>query len=129
MDRRAAPLNRCPDARTLLPAYVEGELGNADARRVAGHLEICAACRREEAGYRLALGAIASAPKRESPADLFYGFQAKLEAGSRPSRNRMRRLRLASGAAAMVLVVAVSTAAVMKLSAPKSPAVARVQPR
>ena len=106
-------MNRCPDARTLLPAYVEGELGYAEARRVAGHLEICAACRREEAGYRLALGAIASAPKHESPADLFYGFQAKLEAGGRPSLNRMRQLRLASAAAAMILVVAVSTAAVM----------------
>lgn len=108
-------MNRCPDARDLLPAYVEGELGNAEARRVSGHLEICSACRQEEVAYRRALGAIASAPRRESPGDLFYGFQAKLDAANRGAGRQLRQLRTAAGAAVLVLVVGVSTAAVINL--------------
>src|SRR5205807_10184285 len=55
-DRRTGPLSRCPEARELLPGYVEGELTAAERTRVSGHLALCHACRREEAQYRAALG-------------------------------------------------------------------------
>ena len=37
----------CKQARELLPAYVDSEIGLSDARALEAHLETCAACRAE----------------------------------------------------------------------------------
>ncbi len=123
MDRKTGPLNRCPDARALLPAYVEGELNSADTRRVAGHLQICASCRREEAACRHALSALRAAPRRESPGDLFYGFQAKLEGYNRRAAGRMRQVRFAGSVAVLLLVVGFATASVTRMLRRETPPV------
>jgi hypothetical protein len=123
MDRKTGPLNRCPDARALLPAYVENELDTAETGRVAGHLQICASCRREEAAFRHALTALGAAPRRDAPGDLFYGFQAKLEGRNRRSNRRFRQLRLAGSAAALLLIVGFATAQVTRMIRRETPPV------
>ncbi len=109
MDRRAA-LSRCPDARLLLPAYIEGELSGAEHDRVVSHLAICASCRREAETYRHALKQLHSVPRREPPRDLYAGFTARWAEHEAVRQRRSLQLRFASMAAAVLLVVGVAAA-------------------
>ena len=52
----------CRRVKGRLPAYVEGSLEIRIARRVAGHLVDCPACRREEKMLALLMGAIGDLP-------------------------------------------------------------------
>jgi hypothetical protein len=97
---------RCPDARALLPAYVENELSAIELRLVQGHLDICSACRNEEASYRLALSALSAAP-RPAHGDLYAGLSARLDNLERPASFRPRQLRWVATAACLLLVVGV----------------------
>jgi hypothetical protein len=109
MDRNTGRLSRCPDARALLPAYVEDELEASERRRVAGHLELCSACRAEEAQYRGALGLLGAPREPLRPErDLYAGFAAKLERYERKSYVRQRQLRWAGSFACLLLVVTAS---------------------
>lgn len=110
-DRKGAAVNRCPDARALLPAYVENELSGMERARVQGHLDICSACRTEEATYRVALGALSAAPK-PAHGDLYYGLAAKLDALERRPVFRPRQLRWAGALACLVLAVGVGATVV-----------------
>ena len=105
MDKSMGRSSRCPDARVLLPAYVEGELDAAELSRVTGHLESCSECRAEEAQYRQVLGALGASREPLRPGDLYTGFAAKLERYERRTLLRQRQLRWASGFACLLLVV------------------------
>jgi hypothetical protein len=107
-DRNTGRLSRCPDARALLPAYVEGELSSVEQCGVASHLELCAACRAEEAQYRGALGMLSAPQEPLRPNDLYAGFAAKLERYERKTLVRQRQLRWAGSFACLLLVVTAS---------------------
>jgi hypothetical protein len=89
----------------LLSAYVEGELTTAENRRVAGHLSLCAACRQEEAQYRLALSPLRAPTRRTAPADLHAGFYARLSRSETRARRSRMQLRWAAAMGALLLVV------------------------
>lgn len=98
-------MNRCPEARARLSAYVEGELSALEHRLVEGHLQTCGACRREEAQYRQALGLLRAPRALPPPGDLYAGFAAKLaRQESRAHRVRLQ-LRYAGTAACLLLAV------------------------
>jgi hypothetical protein len=100
------PKGRCPDARALLPAYIENELSPIEIRLVQGHLEICSACRSEETVFRSALGALQSAPK-PAHGDLYAGLSARLDRLESKPTFRPRQLRWAGALACLVLAVGV----------------------
>jgi hypothetical protein len=104
MDAKMGALNRCADVSALLPGYVEGELSAAENRRVAGHLEICAACRREETEYRQAMGLLRAPRETARPGDLYAGFAAKLAKHETTSARRQLQLRWAGMAACLLLI-------------------------
>jgi hypothetical protein len=123
------PLNRCPDALALLPAYVEGELSQAEKARVAGHLNICAACRREEAQYRQVFGAL-KAPREMPPhGDLYAAFSAKVGKLENRGMLRMRQLRWAASLGCLLLVAGVgASVARQHFMAPKPTPVVAFNP-
>jgi hypothetical protein len=121
MDRKPERLSRCPEAQALLTGYVEGELSPAERARVEGHMNICAACRKEEAEFRLSLGVLKNAPRHSSPADLYYGFAAKLDAAEKRSRILVSRLRYAGAAVCLLLVVGVSASPLVRLFSHNKP--------
>src|SRR5207247_7088297 len=99
LGRKAIGRTRCPDARALLPSYVEGELDTMDRELVSGHLHICSACRAEEQRYRAALGALAACDPVPAPGHLYAGFAAKLEATEARFRRQRLQLRFATASA------------------------------
>lgn len=104
-DAKSEQLSRCNDVHLLLPAYVEGELTPTESQRVAGHLTRCAACRREEAQYRLALSPLHVPARRTAPADLHAGFHVRLaHSQARAQRSRLQ-LRWAAAMGVLLLVV------------------------
>jgi hypothetical protein len=105
-------LNRCPDARALLPEYVEGELSSAETARVAGHLQLCGGCRAEEARFRQAMGLLSAPRSLPEHGDLYAGFAAKLDRHENRFRLRPRQLRWAGSLACLLLVVGVSASVV-----------------
>jgi hypothetical protein len=122
----------CPDARALLPGYVEDELSPIEIRLVQGHLDICSACRREEIAYRSSLGALRVAPK-PTHGDLYAGLSAKLDRlESRRQPFRPRQLRWAGALAVLVLTVGVgATVATKAFFSPKvadPPVITNLQP-
>jgi len=98
-------VQRCPEARVLLPDYVEGELSALQCRLVEGHLQICAACRQEEAQYRKAFVLLRASRLPAPPGDLYAGFVAKLaRLETRVSSPRLR-LGWATGLAGLLLFI------------------------
>ena len=124
MDRNSGHLNRCPDARALLPGYVEGELTAVQTRGLVGHLTLCAACRQEEAQYRAAFGALKAARQLAPHRDLSRGLAAKL--ARYESRRSVRQLQLRwAGACCLVLAMGGASASYMRSHLTQS---ARVNP-
>lgn len=125
--------NRCPDTRALLPAYVEGDLDGPEARGVRGHLEICAACRAEEAACRAAM-ALLNAPEARQPrphGDLYAGFAARLARQETRGARRQTQLRWAAALGCMAVVATAGASylpgVVHRLTAP-APVRVAVQP-
>lgn len=58
----------CEELRSWLGAYVDQELASADARKVARHLECCAACRREVAALEALERALRAHYASDAPA-------------------------------------------------------------
>ena len=114
LGRKAIGRTRCPDARALLPSYIEGELDAHDRERVAGHLHICASCRGEEKQFRAALNALAAAEPVASPGDLYVGFAARLDHIHRGDRRRAAQFRWAGAAAGLLLVAAVGASPLLQ---------------
>lgn len=107
LGRKPIGKTRCPESRALLPSYVEGELRPEDRERVAGHLQICSACRAEEKQFRASLGALAASEHVSAPSDLYAGFSTRLYAAENAFRVRAMRMRFAGAAACLLLVTAV----------------------
>lgn len=103
--------NLCPEARSLLPAYVEHELTAVESTRVQCHLDVCAACRQEEIAFRHALRALREAPKPDH-GDLYAGLNAKLDGLNRRPAFRPKQLRWAGALACLVLAVGVGATVV-----------------
>jgi hypothetical protein len=79
-----------------------------EGRRVAGHLEICAACRQEEARYRRSLALLRAAPRVPCPDDLHSAFTARLRRCNTRAYRVQRSLRWAMGAACLLLITGAS---------------------
>jgi hypothetical protein len=92
-------------ARALLPWYVTGQLGDAEARRVEAHLDRCRACQAELAVERRLREAILSAPMEEGR-----------------ERPPPRRHVAIGAAAAGAIAASIAAVAVTSLWAPRSPA-------
>ncbi len=60
----------CAAARPLLDAYLLDGLGEADGRRLAGHLRTCAACAAELGGATRVIGLLAALPAPDPTPDL-----------------------------------------------------------
>jgi len=106
-------LNRCPDARGLLPEYVEGELSSIEARRLEGHLVLCTSCRLEETRYRAASGALKAPRPLATHGDLSSGLASKLAKYEKKSGTRQLQLRWA-GACCLLLAVGGASASYMR---------------
>jgi anti-sigma factor RsiW len=105
----------CERVEELLSAYLERELGAAEALEVERHLAVCPACAGLMAGLREVTGALAAFPEAElSPALLarLYGIperRAKRKRGFRPVFDLLTRPALQPVYAAFtVLFVALS---------------------
>jgi len=122
--------SRCPDTRAALGEYVEGELSQLDSRRIEGHLSLCAACRREEARFRAAIGALRT-PREPAPhQDLYAGFSAKLARYERRPTIRQSQLRWAAACGLAIVVMGGASAAYIHtfLTVAKPTVVAVVNP-
>jgi hypothetical protein len=60
----------CGEIRELLSAHLDGELEEADRRRVEGHLSGCKTCAGELEGLRRAAGLLRALPRETAPAAL-----------------------------------------------------------
>jgi anti-sigma factor RsiW len=80
----------CKQARELLPAYVDSEIGLSDARALEAHLETCAACRAErDAQVKLREAVAAQATYFRAPSALGARIAAALPASvSTPRQSR-----------------------------------------
>jgi anti-sigma factor RsiW len=77
----------CKEARDLLPAFVDGELGVREGADLGSHIESCAQCRAALKGYESLRGAIRQATYFQAPDALERRVRSALPAPrSRPSR-------------------------------------------
>lgn len=125
-DTNSGRLNRCPDARAQLAEYVEGELSPLESRRLEGHLSLCGACRREEAEYRAAIGALRAPRPPAAHGDLYAGFAAKLDRTGH-GLGRPRPLRWAA-VSSLVLAAAIAGASASYFRGAFSPSPAPAGP-
>lgn len=91
----------------LLSAHLDGELNLGEARLVAGHLEVCGACRAEFDDLAAARAAVRTLPGIELPETVLAAI---------PATERRRPRRPApqwAAAAAAVLALAVGSATVL----------------
>ena len=102
----------CEEARTLVHAYIDGELDLARSLEVEAHLSGCAACAREQASLRDLRTAISdSALYHEAPALLERRIRAAVRDARRAERGRsfaLARYGWAGAAAAAVVLVAIA---------------------
>ncbi len=72
----------CRDCRELLSPFIEGELGEAEARRLARHLEECPPCRRALEELRRTVNALHLLPQEPPPPEILRAVRAVIR---RPS--------------------------------------------
>lgn len=119
----------CEDARPLVHAYVDGELGLAKSLEVEAHLRDCDACAREQSNV-LALRAAFSngALYHEAPAQLERRVRAAVRDARRAEYGRgfaLGYLGWTGAAAAAVLLVAIIVRGVLPLGLPMGDVTAR----
>jgi anti-sigma factor RsiW len=101
-----------------LVAYLDGELSEADAQRVAAHLDVCTACAREAHVLGLAGELVAGLPRHEPGAEFADRVQAAVAGTAQPQgrqthtsqthTSRLIRTYWPAAAAAAVLVAAIA---------------------
>ena len=91
----------------LLSAHLDGELSLGEARLVAGHLEVCGACRAEFDDLAAARAAVRTLPALELPESVVADIP--------PTDQRRSRLAMPrwAAAAAAVLALAVGSATLL----------------
>jgi hypothetical protein len=110
---------RCGRVRRRLSAYLEGDLGAAEARDLASHLAACLDCGRRWASLRRAVSLLASAPRFAPPERIASRVLDRLEVETRGpglallfrSAFKSRPLMLPSLAPAALVLVSVLAAA------------------
>ncbi len=70
----------CENVRDLLNAYIDGEMSDVEARRIADHIKNCADCAREERLLRMTRDLVAEFGAQEAPAGFTGSVRAKIEA-------------------------------------------------
>ena len=104
----------CDEIRERLDGWVAGELDAGEAALVAGHVAVCAACRREEAAWRDLHARTAALPRTiEPPRDLWPAIDRALDESMIAPTALIRRrpwIRLPALAAAAILLVVVTAA-------------------
>jgi anti-sigma factor RsiW len=109
---------KCQQARTLIHAYVDGEIDLVRALAIERHVYTCDDCARAHRDLLALRSAIASgAPYHQAPADLTTRIRASLQpdrrAAGAPRRHRLARAAALAGA---LIVVALVVAAVVARS-------------
>ncbi len=107
----------CDDARDLLEAYHDGELGADDRARIEAHLQGCAACARELAGLRALSDRVRGLGRPPVPDSLAGRIAVRLaqDAPAAPGRRHAGRLVASHvvaallGAGAVALVAATTS--------------------
>jgi len=102
----------CDDARDLVEAYHDGELGTEDRARVEAHLQGCAACARDLASLRALSDRVRSVGRAPLPDGLTGRIEVALARSepAQPDRRRLGRLVASHLAAAVVGAGAVALA-------------------
>ncbi len=97
----------CAESKTLLNAYVDGELDSAGSLSVEGHVQSCATCQADVARLRALAHAIENnAIRFRAPARLKRNVKSAIRAANPETRNSLFGWRWATAfAAAMVVVV------------------------
>jgi anti-sigma factor RsiW len=119
----------CEDARTLVHAYVDGELDLVRSLEVETHLSGCAACAREQASVRALRTAFGNgALYHMAPARLERRVRAAVRDARRAEQGRSfarARFGWAGAAAAAVLLVAILVRGVLPFGPPTGDLTAR----
>ena len=71
-------MSACAELRDRLPAFVDGALDGAAARRAAEHVAACPACSAEAAALRAVLERVAGLPVPELPPAFWQGFEGSV---------------------------------------------------
>ena len=108
---------RCRRIAARLDAYVDGELGERERRRVATHLAVCASCGRRYEELARQVGLIESLPRVAPSADLRRRIMTALPQRSAPGRAR-RRVWAWQPALAPVVLGAIIAAALLLMRPP-----------
>jgi anti-sigma factor RsiW len=115
----------CEEARTLVHAYIDGELDLVRSLEVEAHVNGCAACAREQASLRALRTAFGnSALYHEAPASLERRVRAAVRDARRASRGRsfaLARYGWAGAAAAAVVLVAIFVRGVLPIGTSVDP--------
>ncbi len=118
-------MTQCNSIRERFSAYLDGDLTGVTMRETAAHLELCAECKREFAGWRAMQAALGEIGPAKAPADLALRLRVAIsqEQARRPKQVLARwqvrwqntlapfLLRASAGVASAVLLL--GTAAVL----------------
>jgi anti-sigma factor RsiW len=119
----------CEDARTLVHAYVDGEIDLVRSLEVESHLSSCEACAREQASLRALRSAFGNgALYHEAPARLERRWRAAMRDALRVEQGRgfaFRHFGWAGAVAAAILLIAIIVKGVMPVGPPTGDLVAR----
>lgn len=91
-----------------LAAYLDGELGSREARRLETHLERCQRCRRERELVRSGLAMLDSLPPVPAPDSIWLAIEAALPEVRSPEWQFRRRWRLALAMLAVLTVTGIA---------------------
>ncbi len=97
----------CRQIQDQLSAYIDGELSDDQASRVAAHLETCADCHRLHREIAAVVAELHSLPEAPAPASVAANVMAEVRrTGAAPSGNVIRLNRLVAAAAAVLVAMA-----------------------
>ena len=107
-----------------LSDYLDGELTADEAARVDAHLRECAACNAVLNDLKRIVAQAQHLEARPPQTDLWGGIERRIERVAPPRRVSLTLPQLAAAAA---LLIAVSAATAIKLTAPQAPATAPIE--
>lgn len=121
-------IKRCQETSSLLPAYVENELSQAEQLRISRHLEICGACRREELQTRAAFVALANPLKPTPTRDLRNRVFAQIDQMPPMSARPRVALRLSGSLAGVAFAAVVGAQMFTRMTTLPAPLISTAQP-
>lgn len=126
-------MRQCKSTRERFSAYLDGALSGVAMQQTAAHLETCAECKREFAGWRAMQSALAQLGTAKAPADLALRLRVAIsQERSRTARENLARwhvrwqntfapflLRASAGFASAVLLMGTAALLVGAFASPQ----------